>query len=60
VIALAASLACAGVGGWLAAHHAIAPVTALCVFALVIVASFMRQTLWLVALPGLIPVLGVA
>jgi hypothetical protein len=60
VIALAASLACAGVGGWLAAHHAIAPVTALCVFALVIVASFMRPTLWLVALPGLIPVLGLA
>jgi hypothetical protein len=32
----------------------------LCVFAAVIVASFMRPTLWLVALPGLIPVLGLA
>ena len=60
MIAYVAALACAGAGGFLAWHHAIAPSIALAVLGAATAASFVWPRLWLLALPALIPVASFA
>ena len=51
-------LGCAALAGWLAMHHPLSPVLAVAGVALLAVAQAAWPPLWLVALPALLPWLG--
>lgn len=54
------SVAAAGVGGWLAAHHPLGQPAPLVVFALTVALAWRWPDLWLVALPAAVPLIGLA
>lgn len=60
MIAYVVALACAGAGGFLAWHHAIAPLTTVGLFVAVVAVAYAWPRLWLAALPALLPIASFA
>ncbi len=54
------ALACLGAGGFLSMHYPVGPMAAVLAFALAVLVFFRWPDLWLLAVPGLLPLIGFA
>ena len=60
ISAAAAALVCLALGGWLAAHHPLAPTLATVAFVLWSGIVFLRPIAWLLVVPALLPIIDLA